>query len=352
MRSRDDPYGGRPAVGRESSDPDQRRSGGAAGHLAGTCTGARARPSILRIAFVTGLNGAGFRTFFLSFDRSDLRLDGKKVTDPFDRQVRVRGELFVLPYEVVSNRLVVMAVLPYLDKTLVMGSPGSRQQFSVNGFGDLAVAAKVGIYQRDRPNLTTRAALFGRLKLPTGDDDAVGPGGQALPKSLQLGTGSLDASAGLILTHSVGPLGLSGDVIYDFNTDSDGFAFGDVLHYDVALGLSHSAADLSHVSGEADQCLLGGERYLEPAQHSPGQPVGRLGRATPVAVPRRAVHPLGELSRGSDLSDARVARAQRQPARLRSDLQDRSAMATLLKPSRGRRRASDQHRSALELARR
>ncbi len=187
-------------------------------------------------AFVTGLSGAGFRTFFQSFDRSDLRLDGEKVTDPLDQQLRVRGEIFVFPYELVSNRLVVMAVLPYLDKTLVMGSPGSRQQLSVNGFGDLAVAAKVGIYQRDRPNLTTRAALFGRLKLPTGDDDAVGPGGQPLPTSLQVGTGSVDASTGFILTHSVGPLGLSGDVIYDFNTDSEGFAFGDVLHYDVALG--------------------------------------------------------------------------------------------------------------------
>ena len=187
-------------------------------------------------AFVTGLSGAGFRTFFLSFDRSDLRLDGKKVPDPLDRQVRVRGEIFVFPYELVSNRLVVMAVLPYLDKTLEMGSPGSRQQSSVNGFGDLAVAAKLGICQRDRPNMTTRAALFGRVKLPTGDDDAVGPGGQPLPKSLQLGTGSVDASAGFILTHSVGALGLSGDVIYDVNTDSEGFAFGDVLHYDVALG--------------------------------------------------------------------------------------------------------------------
>ena len=185
---------------------------------------------------MTGLSGAGFRTFFPSFDRSDLRLDGEKVTDPLDRQVRVRGELFVLPYEVVSNRLVVMAVLPYLDKTLEMGSPGRRERLSVNGFGDLAMAVKLGIFQRDRPNLTTRAALFGRLKLPTGDDDAVGPGGQLLPKSLQLGTGSVDTSAGLILTHSVGPLGLSGDVIYDFNTDSGGFAFGDVLHYDVALG--------------------------------------------------------------------------------------------------------------------
>ena len=51
-----------------------------------------------------------------------------------------------------------------------------------------------------------------------------------------MGTGSVDYSAGIILTHSVGPLGLSGDLIYDVNTASNGFDFGDVLHYDVALG--------------------------------------------------------------------------------------------------------------------
>ncbi|MFQ5743808.1 MAG: transporter, partial [Acidobacteriota bacterium] len=153
-------------------------------------------------AFVTGLSGAAFRTFFLAFDRRGLRLDGDSVDDPLDREVRVRGQVFVLPYELVSNRLVVMAVAPYLDKTLEMGPPGNRRQLSVDGFGDLAVAAKLGIYQRDRPNRTTRAALFGRLKLPTGDDDATGPGGQPLPRSLQLGTGSVDYSGGIILTHS------------------------------------------------------------------------------------------------------------------------------------------------------
>ena len=201
-----------------------------------TMAQAQGPPINTQNAFVTGLSGAGFRTFFLGFDRSGLRLDGNKIADPLERQVHVRGEMFVLPYELVSNRLVVMAVLPYLNKTLEMGLPGNRQEMSVSGFGDLAVAAKLGIYQRDRPNKTTRMALFGRVKMPTGDNNAVGPEGQALPKSLQLGTGSVDGSAGFILTHSVGPLGLSGDVIYDVNTESDGFAFGDVLHYDVALG--------------------------------------------------------------------------------------------------------------------
>lgn len=198
--------------------------------------GAQGPPINTDNAFVTGLSGAGFRTFFISFDRNDLRLDGKKIDDPLDRQVRIRGQMFVLPYELMPNRLVVMGVLPYLDKTLEMGPSGNRQRVSVNGFGDLALAAKLGIYQSDRPNRTTRAALFARLKLPTGDSDAVGPDGQPVPKALQLGTGSVDSSAGVIVTHSIGPLGLGGAAVYDFNTESDDFAFGDVLHYDMVVG--------------------------------------------------------------------------------------------------------------------
>lgn len=187
-------------------------------------------------AFVAGLNGSAFRSFFLSFDRSGLRLDGEQVADPLGGEVRVRGQMFVLPYELISNRLVVMGAVPYLHKALETGPPGNRQELSVNGFGDLAIAAKLGVYQADFPSRTTRVALFGRLKLPTGDDDATGPAGRSLPKSLQLGTGSVDYSAGAIVTHSVGPLGISADLIYDFNTAKDGFAFGDVLHGDIALG--------------------------------------------------------------------------------------------------------------------
>ena len=197
---------------------------------------AQGPPINTRDAFVTGLNGAAFRTFFLGFDRSDLRVDGEQMPDPLSRQVRVRGQIFVLPYEVVSNRLVVMAAVPYLDKSLETGSPASRQELSANGLGDLAFAAKVNVFQRDRPDQTTRAALFGRLKLPTAPDDELGPDGAPLPRPLQLGTGSVDYSAGISLTHSVGPLGLSGALTHDFNTASDEFAFSDVFHFDVALG--------------------------------------------------------------------------------------------------------------------
>ena len=125
-----------------------------------TMAQAQGPPINTQNAFVTGVSGAGFRTFFLSFDRNGLRLDGEKVSDPLDRQVRVRGQMFVLPYELVPNRLVIMGAVPYLDKTLEMGPGTRRQELSVNGFGDLAVAAKLGVYQRDRPNVHyTRGAV-------------------------------------------------------------------------------------------------------------------------------------------------------------------------------------------------
>ena len=187
-------------------------------------------------AFVTGLNGGAIRTFFFTFDRSGLALDGRGIADPLGRRVRVWGQAFVLPYELLPNRLVVMAMIPYLNKRLEMGPPTDRRSLGVDGFGDLAVAAKLRVYQKDGPNRTTRVALFGRLKLPTGRTDATGPDGALLPRSLQLGSGSVDASLGVIVTRSVGPLGLSGDLIYDINTADGGFAFGDVLRYDVALG--------------------------------------------------------------------------------------------------------------------
>ena len=97
-------------------------------------------------AFVNGLNGSAFRTFFLGFDRSDLRVDGERMRDPLDRTVHVRGQMFVLPYELLPNRLVIMGAIPYLDKTLEMNAPVTRQELSANGLGDFAIAAKVNIF--------------------------------------------------------------------------------------------------------------------------------------------------------------------------------------------------------------
>ena len=74
------------------------------------------------------------------------------------------------------------------------------------------------------------------MKFPTGDDNETDEQGIPLPPSLQLGTGSVDYSTGIIFTHIVRRVGVNADLVYNFNTEANNFAFGDTLRYDVALG--------------------------------------------------------------------------------------------------------------------
>ena len=188
-------------------------------------------------AFVTGLQGAGLRSFFFSMRRSGLLRDGQRVFDPLDRKVSVRGLPLVLPYEVLKNQLVVIGGIPILHKEMrFTAADGTRRELSATGFGDLFVVAKYQLIQKDAPGKTTRITAIGRVKFPTGDDNKTDGEGNLLPPSLQLGTGSVDYSSGIIFTHIVRRIGLNADVVYNFNTEANNFAFGDTLRYDVALG--------------------------------------------------------------------------------------------------------------------
>ena len=151
----------------------------------------------------------------------------------------------------------------------------------------------MNIFQRDRPDQTTRAALFGRLKLPTATDDELGPGGDPLPKPLQLGTGSVDYSAGISLTHSVGPLGLSGALTHDFNTASDEFAFGDVLHYDMALGYRVMPRIYRAFPAKQINIFLEANGHGDSQKHTNRRRRDRYGRRCAVALPGDPVHPAG-----------------------------------------------------------
>lgn len=197
---------------------------------------AQGPPIQTETAFVTGLNGTAFRTFFRTVRKSKLLQDGSKISDPLNREVTVRAMPLMFPYELIPNQLVVGAGIPYLDKELHLTQNGIRRVLSDTGFGDLSLIAKYGLLQRDAHNKTTRVAFKGGLKLPTGDYKETDEEGNLLPRGLQLGTGSVDYSAGLIFTHIVNRLGINADAIYQFNGESDGFAFGDALNYDIALG--------------------------------------------------------------------------------------------------------------------
>lgn len=187
-------------------------------------------------AFVNGLQGAAVRSFVFSVHRSGLARDGQDIFDPSDRDVSIFAVPIIIPYEVIKNKLDIVGGIPVLYKRMTFTENGERRQLTNSGFGDLFILAKYLFLQKDRPGQTTRMAAIGRIKFPTGEDDETDAQGNPLPRSLQLGTGSVDYSVGVIFTHVVRRLGFNTDLVYTFNTEADGFAFGDTLKYDVAVG--------------------------------------------------------------------------------------------------------------------
>ncbi len=197
---------------------------------------AQGPPINTETAFVVGLEGAALRTLVKTTRKSKLLKGTTKVSDPSDRQVQVVAVPIIIPYELIPNRIVVAAAIPYLHKELSLTQDGIRRALSDNGFGDLSLLFKYQLLQWDAHRKTTRITFKGGLKLPTGDHDETDELGELLRRGLQLGTGSLDYSAGLILTHSVGRLGINTDAIYTFKREADKYRFGDSLNYDLAVG--------------------------------------------------------------------------------------------------------------------
>ncbi len=149
-------------------------------------TGGRAQGSPINTdaAFVNGLEGGAFRSFVFSVRRSGLLDKGETVTDPLDRDVTVYGIPIVVPYEVLRNRLVVAPGIPVLHKQMKLGREEQKRTIANSGFGDAFVGAKLLLAQRDREGQTTRIALSGAIKLPTGDDTQRDEEGNLLPPPL------------------------------------------------------------------------------------------------------------------------------------------------------------------------
>jgi len=186
-------------------------------------------PPRTETAFVTGLQGAAFRSFV---DRMDRSAPG--------RDLSVLAVPLIVPYEIIPNRLVIAGAIAYLDKELVLSQGGQRRRLGDSGFGDLTLKAKYRIVQRDRPRRTTRLSLLTFLKLPTGEDDQRSADGLLLPPSLQLGTGSVDYAGGAVITALRQRWGINGDLIYKVKTGDDGFRFGNMLQFDAALAFRAS----------------------------------------------------------------------------------------------------------------
>ena len=190
---------------------------------------AQGPPINTETAFVTGLESGAIRSF-------------GKATRQIGSLPGGRGELniisvpLVVPYELLPNKLVVGASMPYLDKERKTTINGERKSFSDSGFGDLTLFGKYQFLQRDAHLQTTRISVLGKVKVPTGEDDEKTSAGVRLPAPVQLGTGSDDYTLGIIFTHIKKRFGINADSMYTLKTEANSFEFGDTLNYDIAFG--------------------------------------------------------------------------------------------------------------------
>jgi len=190
--------------------------------------------SILSIAPISGALAAGINTNVALpvreggfVFRSQLRW--LRATDdpiPVNREVDVVAIPNVLVYGA-TPELSLFAIMPYIFSNIELTEPssGKRTDKDDNGIGDLTLLARYTVYARDYPAGTTRFALLGGTKLPTGDDDLK-----------PITTDSVDFPLGGVttVTWGFGRHEVDADVIYNINTEAEDFERGDDLIYDLA----------------------------------------------------------------------------------------------------------------------
>lgn len=178
------------------------------------------------------LTGFGVRTF-ASFQKMDGSATDGQTGSP---ELRVRA----IPLSIVYGTrpgLSVVAILPFVDKTLTSPSPVGASEIGGDGsLGDAVFLVKWRLFKRDRGRGTVQLAVEGGVKAPTGRNDRLDRSGRQLPPPLQPGTGSWDPTVDFIGTYV--PTGgnarwvFSGGVGLTAATEADNFEFGNRVSYD------------------------------------------------------------------------------------------------------------------------
>ncbi|MCH7574419.1 MAG: transporter [Candidatus Marinimicrobia bacterium] len=196
---------------------------------------AQGPPINTNTAFVTGLNGSAIRTFGKAMQKTTLFSGARVVSNSSERAASAFAFPVMIPFEVIPNKLVVIAAVPYLSKGMELTKNGNRVSRDASGWGDLKLLGKYQFYQRDTRRATLRITFLGGIKLPTGKADAsdeMGP----LPRPLQLGSGSFDVLGGPIVTYVRNRIGLNVEGSYRKNSQAEGYQFGDVWSANLAMG--------------------------------------------------------------------------------------------------------------------
>jgi len=127
----------------------------------------------------------------------------------------------------IHERVTLIGGLPFLWKDAeVPASGGRRVHRGTSGFGDMRLLLRLTAVQWNEPGRTLRLAPFVGAKIPTGADDEADELGP-LPPDLQLGTGSWDPTAGLILTWQTLQFELDLSASYSLRTEANDFDAGD-----------------------------------------------------------------------------------------------------------------------------
>ncbi len=129
----------------------------------------------------------------------------------------------------ITNKLALFAIVPVLNRELEVDGRRSDNF----GLGDIEVVARYTIFQQNQKGKTLRLAPLFALELPTGENEAT-HGSERLPQPLQLGSGSVDPSLGLVLTRQTLRDSFSASFSYQFNTEANDFEFGDEATLDLA----------------------------------------------------------------------------------------------------------------------
>lgn len=150
-----------------------------------------------------------------------------------DRDRTENAAVSVLGYGI-NSKLALFGVLPYRDIDLKVTVGGQRLARTASGFGDLTVFGRYILVQQDGPGRNFRVAPYAGIKAPTGDDDQRDNFGR-LPASVQVGSGSWDPFAGVVLTYQTLDYQLDGQFSYLAKNEANGFEAGDVARLDASL---------------------------------------------------------------------------------------------------------------------
>ena len=150
-----------------------------------------------------------------------------------ERDRMAQAAVSVLGYGV-NGKFAVFGMLPYRDNELKLTVGGLRRTRAASGFGDATLFGRYTVIQHDQPGRNFRVAPFAGIKTPTGDDNKRDSLGR-LPASVQVGSGSWDPLAGMVLTYQTLAYQVDGQFSYQAKNRASGFEAGDVARLDASL---------------------------------------------------------------------------------------------------------------------